>query len=216
MSAPLPIEKGSWRTALDVPQVVLWFFSYDKYKESLGWSFFSEEILWNLPSLFSMLQILINFLQVTGVAVFINVKWTNGVLNTLGVAGKKSDFPLPISKCVYQCYLRMPCRCRHATRVAVWFFLCKREYMRIWICTTGPITNAVRLEYLGLCLLLICWHVVSFQIAVFESYPESWMSFDIKKKRYNTDASPWMYLEISQNSAVQVNIIHIYKRWGLN
>ena len=47
-----------------------------------------------------MLQILINFLQVTGIAVFINVKWTNGVLNTLGVAGKKLDFPLPISKCI--------------------------------------------------------------------------------------------------------------------
>ena len=39
-----------------------------------------------------MLQILINFLQVTGIAVFINVEWTAGVLKALGVAGKNLDF----------------------------------------------------------------------------------------------------------------------------
>ena len=38
-----------------------------------------------------MLQILINFLQVTGIAVFINVEWTAGVLKTLGVAGRNLD-----------------------------------------------------------------------------------------------------------------------------
>lgn len=38
-----------------------------------------------------MLQILINFLQVTGIAVFINVEWTAGVLKALGVAGKILD-----------------------------------------------------------------------------------------------------------------------------
>ena len=51
-----------------------------------------------------MLQILINFLQVTGIAVFINVKWTNGVLNTLAVAGKKLNFPSPVSKCINATY----------------------------------------------------------------------------------------------------------------
>ena len=41
--------------------------------------------------LLSVLHILINFLQVTGIAVFINVKWTAGVLNTLWVAGKNLE-----------------------------------------------------------------------------------------------------------------------------
>ena len=43
----------------------------------------------------------------TGIAVFINFKWINGVLNTLGVAGKKLDLPLPISKCINAIYGRL-------------------------------------------------------------------------------------------------------------
>ena len=46
-----------------------------------------------------MLQILINFLQVTGIAVFINVKWTRRVLSALGMAGKDSRFSLPSPRC---------------------------------------------------------------------------------------------------------------------
>lgn len=49
---------------------------------------------------FSALQILINFLQVTGIAVFINLKWTKGVLNTLGVAGKNLSYSLLSSRCI--------------------------------------------------------------------------------------------------------------------
>ena len=54
----------------------------------------NESFLANLvlTILFYVLQILINFLQVTGIAVNVNADWTGAVTHALGISGDRS-FP---------------------------------------------------------------------------------------------------------------------------